>query len=195
MYAPGFARREGCWRSAFVPDHFHGRFTTAVDPGERHRLRYVVLGHPEDDCPPAGDYEFTAHYETDGEDSVTKEKQAADLGVTLSLGDASSEYEAAMTLSGSGQTASPTPSPTSTPDHTPTSVSTVTRTGSPATGTSNGSTVSGSTEGAATADPDGPREPEADDGPVMEDLSGFGVGAAVAGLGGWLGLRRLREDR
>lgn len=195
MYAPGFARREGCWRSPFVPDHFHGRFTTAVDPGERHRLRYVVLGHPSDDCPPAGDYEFTARYETGGEDSVTKEKQAAELGVTLSLGEAADGYEAAMRPSGSGQAASPTPSPTATPGQTPTSASTVTRTESPATATSDGPTGSRSTEGAATTDPGGPREPQGTDSPVTEDLSGFGAGAAVTGIAGWLGIRRLREDR
>lgn len=164
-------------------------------PGERHRLWYVVLGHPADDCPPAGDYECTAHYETGGEDSVTKEKQAADLGVTLSLGEATGGYEAAMTPSGSGRTPSPTPSPTSAPERTSTATSTVTQTGFPSAGTSSEPTDSETTEGAATTGPDGSRDLEDEGSAPPEDLSGFGVGAAITGLGGWLGIRRLREDR
>jgi hypothetical protein len=100
MYAPGYALRDGCWRSAFDPEASasRGRVYTSVDPGETHSLRYVVFGHPGDGCPPAGEYTFTAHHETDGEDSLTKEQQQADLGFVLSLGAAPDGYQAAMTL-------------------------------------------------------------------------------------------------
>lgn len=189
MYAPGFARPDGCWRSAFVPDHFTRRFTTAVDPGERHTLRYVVLGHPDDDCPPAGDYEFTVHYETKGEDSATKEKQAADPGFTLSLGEVPDGYGAAMTPRESESPATSTPDPSSTPaPESPSTATTPERTTDP--GTDDPGSTGTEPRDAGTEGDDVRAADRAS--PESEAQRGLGFGAAVAGLSGWLAARRIR---
>lgn len=193
MYAPGFAERDGCWRSAFVPDHFYGRFRTAVDPGETHRLRYVVFAHPEDGCPPAGTYAFTARYETGGDDDPTTEKQAADLGFALTLGEAPPGYEESMEADGSDAGATPTPTreaeatPTATTRRAAEATPTAADDPSPTPSTGGSRTGWTRTEEGAGAGSDGRPAP------APEEHPGFGVGAAVAALAGWLAARRHRH--
>lgn len=191
MYAPGYLRRDGCWRSTVLPcaDESH-RWEEYLEPGESIRQQFVVLGHPDDDCPPAGDYRFTAHYETDGEDSLTKEKQAADLGFSLSLGDAPGGYEAAMTPRESASSTTPTPSPTPAPEATSTTTATERTPASTGTNQDRASTETGSRDGGSDA---GDVRAADRARPDSEAQRGLGFGAAVGALTGWLAAQRVRD--
>lgn len=121
-------------------------------------------------------------------------RAAGCLGFALSLGEASGGYEAATTPRGSGPTASPTRGPTPT-GRTSRATPTVTGSESPEAATTGGSTGREATDGAVATDRRAGHELEGEETPAPEDLPGFGAGAAVTGLAGWLGIRRLREDR
>jgi hypothetical protein len=100
MYAPGYIRRDGCWRSVFAPtDAESATFRRQFEPGESISHRYVVLANPEDDCPPAGEYVFKSQYQTEpaGNTTLTSDDvsnnetdgdstlEGSDLGFTLAV--------------------------------------------------------------------------------------------------------------
>lgn len=180
LYAPGFVDPDGCWLPTVVPcvdGPQYGEVRRSFDPGESVDQRFVVLAHPDDGCPPAGAYDFTARYESPG-DGTFERDQAADLGFTLELGEASQAYREEMTSREAASEGTPEPTQTATPrseTETPERAETDTET--------EDTKPTRERAGASTTGANGTETPADGAGP------GLAAGAAAA-LGGWLAARR-----